>query len=59
MFATIIAHGITVWKLVKTIRLYYYKFRPVLVELVEDTETTDVDNKILAAVDKVFKYIPE
>lgn len=56
MFTTIITHAVTVWRIVKIIRSYYYKFRPVLVELVEDTETTDVDDKILAAVDKIFNY---
>ncbi len=59
MFATIIMHALTVWRIVKIIRSYYSKFRPVLVELVADTKATDVDDKILAGIDKVFSLIPK
>ena len=56
MFFTILKHGITVYHLVKTIRSYYFKFRPTLVELVADTEATDIDDKILAMLDKIFNF---
>lgn len=56
MFMTIITHGVTIWRLIKTVRSYYLKFRPTLVELVVDTKATDVDDKILAALDKIFNY---
>jgi len=56
MFGTIIAHGLTIWRLIKVVRSYYLKFRPTLVELVADTEATDVDDKILAMLDKIFNY---
>lgn len=56
MFFTILAHATTVWNLLKTIRSYYFKFRPILVELVNDTKATDIDNKALAILDKIFRY---
>ncbi len=45
MFITIITHATTFWRLAKTIRSYYFKFRPILVELVADTKATDIDDK--------------
>ncbi len=56
MFITIITHAATFWRLAKTIRSYYFKFRPTLVELVADTKATDIDDKILAVLDKIFFY---
>lgn len=56
MFFTIIGHIVTAWRVVKTVRSYYFKFRPIFVELVADTKATDVDDKFLAFLDKIFKF---
>ncbi len=56
MFITIITHAATFWRLAKTFRSYYFKFRPPLVELVADTKATDIDDKALAVLDKIFFY---
>ncbi len=56
MFFTIITHATTFWKLAKTIRSYYFKFRPTLVELVANTKAIDIDDKALAVLDKIFFY---
>ena len=58
MFITIITHAATFWKLAKTICSYYFKFRPTLVELVAETKATDIDDKALAVLDKIFFYKP-
>jgi len=54
MFLTIFSHGLIVWRLIKTVRSYYFKFRPIFAELVKETEATDIDDKALAVLDKIF-----
>ena len=56
MFFTFLTHAITIYRLIKTVRSYYIKFRPTLKELVADTEATDIDDKILAMLDKIFNF---
>jgi len=55
MFFTILMHAASFWRFAKIFRFYYFKFRPPLLELVEDT-ATDVDDKILKMFDKIFRY---
>lgn len=59
MFFTILLHAASFWRFAKTVRSYYFKFRPPLKELVEDTKATDVDDKILKVFDKIFFYKEE
>ena len=56
MFFTFLTHALTIYRLIKTVRSYYFKFRPTLKELVADTEATDIDDKILAMLDKIFNF---